>query len=41
LTGTRKQIFLSLLSIYGLKPNENSLGLISNSLEVDVLFENL
>jgi AAA+ ATPase superfamily predicted ATPase len=41
LTGTRKQIFLSLLSIYGLKPNENSIGLISNSLEVDVLFENL
>ena len=39
LSGTRKQIFLSLLSIYGLKPNENSVGLIHNSLEVDVLFE--
>jgi uncharacterized protein len=41
LTGTRKQIFLNLLSIYGLKPNENSIGLINNSLEVDVLFESV
>jgi uncharacterized protein len=39
LTGTRKQIFLSFLSVFGIKPNEYSIGLISNSMAVDVLFE--
>jgi AAA+ ATPase superfamily predicted ATPase len=39
LTGTRKQIFVSLLSVFGIKPNEYSIGLISNSMAVDVLFE--
>jgi hypothetical protein len=39
LTGTRKQIFISLLSVFGIKPNEYSIGLISNSMAVDVLFE--
>jgi uncharacterized protein len=39
LTGTRKQVFLSLLSVFGVKSNEHSVGLISNSMAVDVLFE--
>lgn len=39
LTSTRKQIFLSLMSVFGIKPNEYSIGLISNSMAVDVLFE--
>jgi AAA+ ATPase superfamily predicted ATPase len=39
LTATRKQIFLNLLSTYGLKSNEHSLGLINADLPMDVLFE--
>ena len=38
-TKTRKQIFLSLISTFGLKHNIHSLGLITNDLDMDVLFE--
>jgi uncharacterized protein len=39
LTQTRKQIFLSFLTTFGLTPNENSIGLVARSLTMDVLFE--
>ncbi len=38
-TQTRKHIFLSLISTYGLIENEHSIGLIDNALSFDVLFE--
>lgn len=39
LTATRKQIFLNFLTTFGLVPNENSIGLVSKTLDMDVLFE--
>ncbi len=39
LSATRKQLFLSFLSTFGLQPNENSTGLVARSLTMDVLFE--
>ena len=36
---TPKHIFLSFLTTFGLKVNENSLGLVDNNLEAKVLFE--
>ena len=39
LTQTRKQLFLSFLSTFGLETNENSIGLVTHSLTMDVLFE--
>ncbi len=39
LTATRKQIFLSFLSTFGLTSNENSIGLVARSLTMDALFE--
>ncbi len=41
LTSTRKQIFLSFLSTFGLQPNENSIGLVTRSMTMDVLFEKM
>jgi hypothetical protein len=41
LTQTRKQIFLNLISTFGLKHNENSLGLIHGAMSIDVLFEKI
>lgn len=38
LTDTRKQVFLNLLTTFGLKPNEHSIGLVDKSLTMDVLF---
>ena len=38
-TKTRKQIFLTFLSTFGLKPNKHSLGLITDALDMEVLFE--
>ena len=35
---TRKQIFLNLLTTFGLKPNEYSIGLIDKAMTMDVLF---
>jgi uncharacterized protein len=38
ITQTRKQVFLSLLTTFGLKHNEYSLGLIDKALTMDILF---
>ena len=38
LSQTRKQIFLNLLTTFGLKPNEYSIGLIDKAMTMDVLF---
>ncbi len=38
ITQTRKQVFLNLLTIFGLKQNEHSLGLIDKAMSMDVLF---
>lgn len=37
-TRTHKQLFLSFLSTYGLKPNAHSTGLVDNNLDMHVLF---
>lgn len=39
LTKTQKQVFLTLVTTFGVKTNEHSLGLIDNDLSMDVLFE--
>ncbi|MFZ4477572.1 MAG: hypothetical protein ACOYPR_20425 [Saprospiraceae bacterium] len=39
LTQTRKQLFLNLLTTFGLKPNEHSIGLIDKDLTMEVLFQ--
>jgi uncharacterized protein len=39
LTKTTKQVFLSLISTFGINPNINSVGLVDNDLAMDVLFE--
>ena len=36
---TRKQVFLSLISTYGLVENEQSIGLIDNTIALDALFD--
>ena len=41
LSKTRKQIFLNLLSPFGLKQNEHSLGLVHSAMAIDVLFEKI
>ena len=38
-TGTRKQLFLILISTFGLKENQHSVGLIAQALNMDDLFE--
>ncbi len=38
-TKTNKHLFLSFLTTFGVKMNENSLGLVDNNLEANVLFE--
>lgn len=37
-TGTRKNIFITLLTVYGAKKNEHYLGTITNEVEVEKLF---
>lgn len=37
-TGTRKAIFITLISAEGLAPNSHSLGLITNTVTADALF---
>lgn len=37
-TKTKKQIFLTFISVFGIKPNINSIGLVDNSLEAEVFF---
>jgi uncharacterized protein len=38
---TRKQVFLSFISTYGIIENEHSIGLIDNVITLDVLFGNV
>ncbi len=40
-TGTRKQLFLVVITPFGLKHNKHSLGLVNNDVKVEVLFEKL
>ncbi len=40
-TKTKKSIFLTFLSTYGIKENKYSIGLIQNSLNMDVLFKDI
>ena len=39
LSGTKKQVFLTFVTTFGIKPNKYSLGLIDNELTMDDLFE--
>jgi hypothetical protein len=39
LSKTKKQVFLTLVTTFGIKTNEYSLGLIDNDIDMDVLFE--
>jgi uncharacterized protein len=39
LTQTQKQVFLTLVTTFGIKTNEHSLGLVDNDLALNVLFE--
>jgi uncharacterized protein len=39
LTQTQKQVFLTLVTTFGIKTNEHSLGLIDNDLSMNILFE--
>lgn len=41
LTKTKKQVFLNLISVFGLKHNEHSLGLIDGIMDIEVLFEKI
>ena len=36
---TQKQVFIHILSVFGLKPNENSLSVVNSGLSIDILFE--
>ena len=38
-TQTNKQIFLTLISTFGIKPNAHSIGLVNRSFDMNVLFE--
>lgn len=38
-TGTKKSIFLTMLTTFGLKQNQYSLGLVQKELRMEVLFE--
>jgi uncharacterized protein len=39
-TKTRKAVFLTMITTFGVKDNIHSLGLIQNSITMDELFEN-
>ncbi len=39
LSNTKKHIFLSFITTFGLKPNENSIGLVDHNLDLNALFE--
>jgi len=41
LSKTKKQIFFTVISTFGIKHNEHSLGLVDNSFSMDILFERL
>jgi len=38
-TKTRKSVFLTMITTFGLHPNINSVGLVQNDLPMDALFE--
>jgi len=38
---TKKQIFLTLISVFGLVENKNSMGLVDTELTLDALFNEL
>lgn len=38
---TKKQIFLTLISTFGITPNKQSIGLVDNSLDLDALFNEI
>jgi hypothetical protein len=40
-TGTRKSVFLTFISSFGLKPNAHSMGLVQNHFSMDILFNDL
>lgn len=37
-TNTRKSVFLTMITTFGLKTNSNSTGLVQNDLKMDILF---
>jgi len=37
-TGTRKSVFLAMVTTFGITPNEHSIGLVQNDLALDSLF---
>ncbi len=38
-TRTRKQVFLTMITTFGVKQNQHSIGLVDAELTMDVLFE--
>jgi len=38
-TNTRKQLFWTMLTTFGIVPNEHSLALVDQSFSMDILFE--
>jgi hypothetical protein len=38
-TQTNKQVFLTLISTFGIKPNTHSIGLVNRSFDMNILFE--
>lgn len=41
LSKTKKQVFFTVITTFGIKPNEHSLGSVDNAFSMDVLFEKL
>lgn len=39
ITGTRKQIFTTLIATFGIKPNAHSIGIADRQFTMDILFE--
>jgi hypothetical protein len=39
ISGTNKQIFLTLLTVFPMLPNEHSIGLVDMALTMDVLYD--
>ncbi|MCO6476827.1 MAG: hypothetical protein J5I94_09425 [Phaeodactylibacter sp.] len=39
-TKTHKQVFLTLITSFGITPNKHSIGLVDNAFTMDILFEN-
>ena len=37
-TGTRKSVFLTMITTFGLQPNSSAAGIVQNDLQMDVLF---